>query len=518
MSTQQLSGFSSVTRSAVVRMALSATGTARIVMRGKSMAPYLRDGMVLEMRALRGPARIGDVVVFEAGSRLVAHRLIRFDGEALICSGDAQPDCTEAVHPHAVLGKVIAVHDPFGNRLDDGAFWAVGRIRARLQRLRSLTMQLSPALRPRAYAGLYDVMRAVVCDDDEALRTAIAAQAPWRLAYAAKRHRCGAAISAALEHLKGDEHAEELQRRLKVERWSAFLQSSRLRSQVGELLTILRAAGIEPIFLKGAQRSLAQSSQTKIFSSVDIDILVAPHLLDAARCALEEAGYRSECTPEVLEYYRTEHHHDVPLYPSSGVPVELHRALAPWQLGVPNEWDQLQPYIMKLDTPAGPVSVLDAIGTALHLTIHAIHRPALREHVLLAQHLRTLSDFDFKRLGGLLSRERRFHIRLDAAMAIAADLAGITIPVGQAAQNMASWVNTRDDLPRPLRRRTDCVDAFLSAPAGRWLAALAASWPHGRMNVVRKASTAAARLCAAGAIAAYVRAMRSGDPAVQTRR
>src|SRR5579864_6241641 len=126
MSTQQLSGFSSVTRSAVVRMALSATGTARIAMRGKSMAPYLREGMILEVRALHGPARIGDVVVFEAGPRLVAHRLIRYDGEALICSGDAQPDCTEAVHPHAVLGKVIAVQDPFGNRIDDRAFWTAG--------------------------------------------------------------------------------------------------------------------------------------------------------------------------------------------------------------------------------------------------------------------------------------------------------------------------------------------------------------------------------------------------------
>lgn len=518
MSTQQLSGRSPLTRTAVVRMALNANGTARIAMRGNSMAPYLREGMLLELRPPYGKARIGDVVVFEAGPRLVAHRLIRYDGQALICSGDAQPDCTEAVHPHAVLGTVQSVYDAFGNRLDHRAFWLAGRARARLQRARSLAMQLSPGLRPRAYAGLYDVMRAIVRGDDAALRTAVAAQPPWRLAYAAKRHRCGAAISAALENVKGDEHVDELQRRLKVERWSAFLQSSRLRSQVGELLTIFRSAGIEPIFLKGAQRALAQTAQTKIFSSVDVDILVAPHLLESARLALESAGYRSECSPELLEFYRAEHHHDVPLYPPSGVPVELHRALAPWQLGVPNEWDQLQPYIMKFETAAGSVSVLDAIGTALHLTIHAIHRPALREHVLLAQHLRTLSDFDFKRLGGVLSRERRFHIRLDAAMAIAADLAGISVPVSDSARELVRWVNVRDDLPRPLRRRTDCVDAYLSAPAGRWVAAISAAWPQGHMHPVRKASVAAARLCAAGAIVAYANAMRSKDQAARTAR
>jgi hypothetical protein len=74
-----------------------------------SMAPTLRVGDCLEI----GPATVlipGDLLVYAVQSQFVCHRLrsIERDG-TLMVSGDAAPDCLEAIAPKQVRGLVTAV-------------------------------------------------------------------------------------------------------------------------------------------------------------------------------------------------------------------------------------------------------------------------------------------------------------------------------------------------------------------------------------------------------------------------
>jgi hypothetical protein len=109
-------------RLAVARVAIDAGRPARLAMRGTSMLPLLREPMALEVRALRKPARIGDVLVFTNGDRYVAHRVVARRRDGYVTSGDAQPEIVEHVPRAAILGRVEAVWtDDSGSarRVDD---------------------------------------------------------------------------------------------------------------------------------------------------------------------------------------------------------------------------------------------------------------------------------------------------------------------------------------------------------------------------------------------------------------
>ena len=61
---------------------LRARSGTRLIVRGNSMLPLLRDGMVLEVGAYDGSARIGDVVIFRDRQKLVAHRIVALTPKA----------------------------------------------------------------------------------------------------------------------------------------------------------------------------------------------------------------------------------------------------------------------------------------------------------------------------------------------------------------------------------------------------------------------------------------------------
>ncbi|MFZ2087958.1 MAG: hypothetical protein WAU47_05235 [Desulfobaccales bacterium] len=83
--------------------------------RGDSMTPLIRGGSVIQVEQVEaGGLKLGDVLVYRDGGRLVAHRLIAKrqgpDSLLLITRGDAAPwRHRQEVAPGQVLGRVCAV-------------------------------------------------------------------------------------------------------------------------------------------------------------------------------------------------------------------------------------------------------------------------------------------------------------------------------------------------------------------------------------------------------------------------
>lgn len=79
---------------------------------GLSMAPSIRDGDVITVAPLTAAVRRGDVLLFLAGSRLTAHRVVgrvRGSPALLRVRGDAPGWEEERVSLDDVLGRVVEV-------------------------------------------------------------------------------------------------------------------------------------------------------------------------------------------------------------------------------------------------------------------------------------------------------------------------------------------------------------------------------------------------------------------------
>lgn len=86
----------------------------RIPTVGSSMYPVSRSGDIITIRPTRAAdVSIGDVIVYNAGRRMVAHRLVSKRKEnnqvVLICQGDTFMRPDPPIRPEQVLGKVVAV-------------------------------------------------------------------------------------------------------------------------------------------------------------------------------------------------------------------------------------------------------------------------------------------------------------------------------------------------------------------------------------------------------------------------
>jgi hypothetical protein len=143
-------GLDAATRLAVARVAVEHGRLVRLAIRGRSMLPLLREPMTIEVRALRGAARTGDVLVFRAGDVYVAHRVIGRAGEVYFTCGDAQPDVVERVEPAELLGRVEAVWSdasPGAVRVDSAFHRLRGLLYAHVRTARLLARRLAGRVR-----------------------------------------------------------------------------------------------------------------------------------------------------------------------------------------------------------------------------------------------------------------------------------------------------------------------------------------------------------------------------------
>jgi hypothetical protein len=461
-------------RTTLIRSALRFGRMPRIAMRGDSMLPLLGEPMILELKPWNGNAAIGEIAVFNAEDRLVAHRIVGRQGCAIVCSGDATPHRTDLVNPADVVGVVAAVWSDAtdrARRVDNAVLKVRGWLYARSRILRMNLRVALPWLRPRTYATLCDAVSAIVCRDRSVQETLQPADA-GELAAVAKRHGCEALLHDAIGRTPGASESTLLPMFARS-RWSAKMRTAHLCSQISTVVVCLNRCGIEPIVLKGAARLLTDRPQADLHDSVDIDLLVSHAELETARSALLEAGYSDEAYRSLWWYYCHGHHHLAPLRIPSGVPVEIHRALSPpGSIALDTSWDAMRAHSIRVQRVDVRAFVLDRTGTALHLSVHGFVRPKLRDIFLLAQLLTEMTPRERAKLRTVLDAETVEPVRLRAIVFLAARLAKIAWPADRSVRRFAAWMVQREDLPRPLRARPDCVDAWLGAPTRRTEAAL----------------------------------------------
>ncbi len=507
----------------LVSFALAHGNHARVAMRESSMLPLLHEPQVLEIAPLRGRLRVGQIAVFRDGARLVAHRVVRIRGDIIWCAGDARPHATERIDRASIVGVVDRVRahaQPNASRVDGLIFSLRGDIYARTRVIRARWIDANPRLRPRTYAALIGTVAAMVRDDRAALAQAIRAVEPWRLAAVADRHRCGAMLASALDVYDDDDTITTLRARLQDARRRTAMRTAKLRAQLLDVLRVLRADGLDPVLLKGAARLWRREPGSDLHDSSDLDLLLSPHDVVRARAALLRAGYVDTTRDGAAVYYETTHHHAAPLYPPGhGVAVELHRALARADLiSIPLTRDALEPLCEIAESDGERVRVLNRAGTALHLIVHGHARPALRDIYLIARLLRQMNDGEREMLRLTLAGEQRERIRIGALTGLAASLAGVPWPCDTATRRFMEWMIQREDLPRPLRVRPVCYDAWLATEHGRVRAVITTALRLYRTHPAiaadqrRPPLIAALRpfaaLLAGVTIAAYVRFMR----------
>ncbi len=469
----------------IVRL-LATNDRARLVMQGRSMEPLLCEGMVLELGPYRRDPKWGEVVVFRYGPRLVAHRVVRRRAEGPITSGDAQPWATERVAHEEVVGRLVAVYASAMSgaaRIDDRAFHRLGLLAAATRWVRALPERIAqtahqlghalfPARRMRLQPALLAALGAIVQRDPERLASAATSVPPQPFAARAARHRCAGMLADALREFD-DPLLAEVRAALAPEARSGGLGALSIRSQIGELVTILNADGIPFVLLKGAARMYGGDPDAAAHPSGDIDVLLPRYALDPAVAALRRRGYTYRA-PRARQFdYRRRHHHAAPLYRSdgAGVLVELHVALAPAaSLSLPTEWDALEKHFVDVAGPEGPAKVFDPFATALHLAIHQRDLRLMRDVALGARALRKLSADEFAELRRLAESETIDRIRLMASFALASRVAGLEWPLEPAEAAYLAWVERRNDMPVILARRAYGADAWLAAGGTRRLA------------------------------------------------
>lgn len=74
---------------------------------GYSMFPLLWPGDVLCVQPLQLPMHPGELVVFDRGDTLVAHRFITIKDDKVICKGDGFATYDHPMEMRQVLGKVV---------------------------------------------------------------------------------------------------------------------------------------------------------------------------------------------------------------------------------------------------------------------------------------------------------------------------------------------------------------------------------------------------------------------------
>jgi hypothetical protein len=449
---------------------------------GTSMLPSLRSPMMLQLGSTAG-ARIGDVIVFRNGATHVAHRLVALDADGFVTAGDAQPHISERVRPEDVVGRVVAVWSndaPDAVRID----CLTHRLRAayfarahRLRRLAHRVMEKSADLLRRAdprgrYRATPRIVRAITaaCAGDTVRLAAALTTDAEAFFRTDERHRTAAWLAERARAEAVYEHLPiEMATRLRRSRLEAALGTARMRPVLEATIAALHEAGLTFALLKGAARVYSGAPDAACHPADDIDVLLRPHDVDRAVAALLARGWTYREAPAEVERFRREEHHAASLFPPGGAfPVELHHALAPPRaLSMRTDWDTLAPFLVPLECPVGNVLRLDAVGTALHLGIHAIGLTRLRDIALLALEMRRLTDAERAQLAGIVRAEQRDAIRLDAAFALAARVAGVAWPCTARAAAYIAWALRREDLPRRLRERCDVVEARAAWPGSR---------------------------------------------------
>jgi signal peptidase I len=160
-----------VALAALAREGLRERGQIRLRLRGDSMWPTIPAGTLVEVaRIFPDDLRPGDIVVWQQGGVLIAHRIMeraqRGSDAFLVTKGDNSAATDQLFSQDAILGRVVAIYGPDRQKLRQSrrprrvetTFWIVRwRVRSFLGAMgRLLPPSLQkPLVRFRDRLGLY---------------------------------------------------------------------------------------------------------------------------------------------------------------------------------------------------------------------------------------------------------------------------------------------------------------------------------------------------------------------------
>ncbi|MBC5799833.1 MAG: nucleotidyltransferase family protein [Candidatus Eremiobacteraeota bacterium] len=464
----------------VAAFAVERLGRARVELRGASMLPTLRPGMVAEVQRLDSPPRIGEILVFRGADGLVAHRLIARRRGRFITCGDALPERPETVPPHSIVGRIAVIWagpGPDARRLGGRLSPAVAIFMLGTRHVRVFIRYVAPRLSlfltsparaapAPAFAALVVATRAFEAGDAASGVATLSSIPADVVVSVALRHQLGGLISHWLERAAaaGVNVPGTLREPFTRARFASALQATEVIGKVHDVVGRLNDASIPAIVLKGGARLASGRSDAQLHYSGDIDVLVDPGHIEGAVAVLRAAGYRQHFARDRIAFYTSRHHHHAPLImPGERVPVELHVALSvPRSVSQVLDFARLLPVSELVDGPAGTVRVLDDLHSALHLAYHGRDLRVWRDIVLLSRMLRAMAPEERARFDAMVDAERRDRVRLKSAVAAADGLCGPAPLPQRAIRQYLVWCAVREDSPDVLRRRAHIVDAVMA--------------------------------------------------------
>jgi hypothetical protein len=166
--------------------------------------------------------------------------------------------------------------------------------------------------------------------------------------------------------------------------------------QLAELLSVLAADGVRALPFKGPALSLAAYGDLGVRDSIDLDVVVRPDDIDAARAAMIRAGYapRTEMSPAQERTLQRSFGHFVYAAPHGGAAVELHWRFAapryPWSIPAEEVFSRA----VTIDLAGSPIASPDATDQLLLQLMHGARHQweRLEWLVAFAQLLRRVGE------------------------------------------------------------------------------------------------------------------------------
>jgi hypothetical protein len=339
------------------------------------MEPLIPDGSRLTVRFGRREIAPGDVVLYAAGNRIIAHRVLRLGrrgrrwGFVRVKGDPVRTGEASWVAVEEVLGRVLAVRRPDGSvvllntaggRLANRAAalisgvsgWTESRARRALGASKPLTV--TPALlgllhplyrlgdgrrgreaglllRPEERFLTLAARPRLEAEDRARLQVLLSREILWeRVAGAASSLGLAPLLYRNLTRpeLKSSVPPSILASLSRSAHAAGCLMAIQLEA-LDAILASLRGSGIEPVLLKGSALALSLYDQPSLRTMQDIDLLLRPVEIAEALRLLEELGYRRLSGGRGEAFYAG-HHHAVPMVGKGGrVIVEVHRGLVP---------------------------------------------------------------------------------------------------------------------------------------------------------------------------------------------
>jgi hypothetical protein len=154
---------------------------------------------------------------------------------------------------------------------------------------------------------------------------------------------------------------------------------------------------------------------------------------------------------------------------AGAVPIEIHTALSePHSTTVALTAATLQPFIVPTSAAEPTVSVLNTVGSAVHLAYHARGFGPVRDVLLLGRLLRAMSAAERLTFSSILQHEQRDATRLHAVYVRAARFAGLSVQQTNAAARYTAWVHVRERLNPRVAERVQVLESWYGrAPLAR---------------------------------------------------